>query len=290
MNRFLSYFRNTTMIFSWFLILTSPGSSYSQNANQARLKDAEENIVIIKAFKHGQVSETGAGIIVKHFSRGVRLIITAYHVIKEADSVKVKFYDDRTITNKAIVFDRYDEKKDFAVITVPNIQNLKKLKPLEIVSDTTVRELDKVFAIGHPFGREWYKSSAEIRKSDDILHFSFSQQSIHSGNSGGGLFNDQFQLIGLIIHKRASGGGAIKIKYAVEMLEEWGLPCNFVLSRRRQTLIQTTESNKKWWILGTGAVVSTAAIVIYFVFKDKKELKLPNSLPGPPNPPSKFNE
>lgn len=267
------------------LTLNCTGSLFAQGVEQARIEEAKRSVVQITAFKPNDVVETGAGIIIWNDVKGIRLIITAYHVVKEAENIEVKFYDDRVVTMPAQMFRQYDEDKDFAVIYVQNSQAVNELKPLEIVSDTTVKEVDKVFTIGHPGGSEWYLSSGEIRKSDDILHFAFSRESVDPGNSGGGLFNDRLQLIGLVTHKRAGDGRALRISLVLEILKNWGIPCNFRLT---DTALQQNGSSKKWWYIGAGGLAVAGGIAAYYLFfqpADDIIIDPPLSLPGPPNPP-----
>jgi S1-C subfamily serine protease len=283
MNRYFFPIRSVCILVFLIFVLMDAGKLIAQGVDLVRLEEAKKNIVKITTTKKGDVGETGAGIIVKHIDKKALIIITAYHVVEKADKIAVSFYHDRTIPALANVYERYDEEKDFAVIYVPRIQNFEKLKPLEIVSDTTVHELDEVVTIGHPHGKDWIVSSGKIKKSDDILDFAYSSESIHKGNSGGGLFNDQFQLIGLVTQKGVVEGRALKVKYAVEMLINNNLPCDFILTERRKPIIPQAGGNKKWWILGTGVVVSTAAIITYFVLNIKQNG--PDPLPGPPDPP-----
>ncbi len=271
------------VVLIWLLILCSNSMFFAQVINQTQLEEAKKNVVRITTYKPDNVIETGSGIIAWSHKDGTCLIITALHVVEESEKLEVMFYDNRTTTLPAHRIERFDKDKDFTAIIVKNVQNAKELKPFNIVSDTTVKEMDKVFTIGHPGQSEWYPSSGEIRKSEDILYFAFSRESINPGNSGGGLFNDQFNLIGIVVSKRYGDGKALKINRALELLKSWGIPYNFNLIEKQEVMLGQQTTTSIWWYIGAGAVVGT--IAAYFILKEDP-IPDEEQLPGPPNPPS----
>jgi len=258
---------------------------YAQDIKQVWLEDAKSNIVKITSYKSNDVVEYGAGIIIKDTPR-IRLIMTAYHVIEDSDSIHVRFYDTRATDYLGKVYERIDQEKDFALIYVRKDANLQRINSLEIVSDSTIKETDKVFTIGHPRGSDWYVSSGEIRRSEDILSYAFSRESVDPGNSGGGLFNEHFQLIGLVTHKQEKDGHALKIKYAIEILKNWGFPFNkFMFAEKRKIEIALKNGiSKKWWLISTAGGVAVVSAIIYILMSN--ESKGDPVLPGPPNPPT----
>ncbi len=267
----------------WIIITFFNGMLFAQNVNQAQLDEAKKNIVRITAYKPDNVVETGSGIIAWSHKDGTCLIITALHVVDETEKLEVMFYGDRTTILPAQRIEKIDRDKDFTAIIVKNVQNAEELKPLKIVSDTTVKEMDKVYTIGHPGESEWYSSSGEIRKSEDILYFAFTGESIEQGNSGGGLFDDQSNLIGIVMSKGERHGKTLKINRALELLKSWGLNYNFIPTEKQKTIPgQQIPGTNPWWYIGPGVVVVAAAA--YFIFK-KDPIPAEEQLPGPPDPP-----
>ncbi len=184
---------------------------------------AKRSVVKIITYKQGNPKDIGAGIIISIGDEEL-YIITAYHVIEESDETIVKFYYNPMLELKGKIFEKVDKERDLAVLFIKSSNIPNNIKILDIGDASLVKELDQVIAIGHPGSKEWQASSGEILLSDDISNFSFSRETIDPGNSGGALLNDKYQLIGIVKQKGYGDGSALKIEYALKILDGWRIP------------------------------------------------------------------
>lgn len=116
-------------------------------------------------------------------------------------------YDDKEIKATLI---GYDEKVDIAAFT---FEFSKYIQPVEFADSKTLRKGSLVFAMGNPYGYEYYGSAtmgiisnterfvSSDTDGDEVTDFycEYIQHdaSINSGNSGGGLFTLDGKLIGI---------------------------------------------------------------------------------------------
>ena len=291
MKKFMSKACITFAIGFWYILVNFTYPLLAQGVDEAKLEQVKKAVVRITSKKQDDLVETGTGVIIKKTSRGnenICTIMTAYHVVEEAEEISVKFYHDRTIELPAELFERYEEDKDLAVIFVQDIPNLEVIKTLEVAAHSTVGEIDRIFTIGHPRGSDWYLSSGEIRLSEDILFFAFSRETIDPGNSGGPLLNDNFQLIGLVVRKRTGDGQALKISHAKEILNNWGIS-NVLEPLSIDTTIVPPKPSSKKWIWSVGGVIGAgglAALIISQISDGAVDGNGNggNGLPRPPDP------
>ncbi len=162
--------------------------------------------------KPRKVSSLGSGFVVD--PKG--LIVTNYHVIKDADEISVKFSDGRKL--KVIKVLGRDQKSDLALLKV------KPDKPLHAVKfgdSQKMRIGDWVMAIGNPFGLGGSLTvgviSAKKRDINAGLYDDFLQTdaAINRGNSGGPLFNMDGEVIGVNTAIISPSGGSIGIGFAI---------------------------------------------------------------------------
>ncbi|RUT36452.1 trypsin-like serine protease [Paenibacillus zeisoli] len=133
---------------------------------------------------------TGSGIVVSSDGK----ILTNFHVIEGASSVKIEFNDQRSFTTSTLLVK--DEDLDLALLKIP-ATNLQYVK----IGDSTSLQLgEEVVAIGSPLG---YKNtltsgvvSQTIRKVDGQNYIQISTPIDH-GSSGGALFNMKGELVGV---------------------------------------------------------------------------------------------
>ena len=131
-------------------------------------------------------------------------ILTNYHVIDGANSIKVTFDDGKEYTATYV---GGEEKNDIAVIKV-DLQGAS-VTPMEIGDSSALQVGDWVMSVGSPFGLEQSVSqgivSALTRNellegtSGNTLYTNLIQvdASINPGNSGGALVNSKGQLVGI---------------------------------------------------------------------------------------------
>ena len=127
-------------------------------------------------------------------------VITNWHVIRGTKNIKVKFINGEKINAKVLL---KDPQHDIAFI---KLERSPKLPPsnLKIGDSSQVRLGDRVFTIGYPahwvMGEKPKYTSGDVNAlsgiKDDPTVFQISVQ-IQPGNSGGPLFNQNGQVIGI---------------------------------------------------------------------------------------------
>lgn len=157
-------------------------------------------------------SSLGSGVLVD--PTGV--VVTNFHVVKDADQVKVATADGREFDSKVLL---KDETLDLAVLKISS----DKPFPVIAIGDSDALEVgDLVLAIGNPFGVGQTTTSGIIsavaRSHIGISDSSFFIQTdaaINPGNSGGALVNMGGQLIGINTAIYSRSGGSIGIGFAI---------------------------------------------------------------------------
>jgi serine protease Do len=143
------------------------------------------------------------------------IIVTNNHVIEDADEITANFSDGSKLTAEVI---GHDDKTDIAVLRV------KPTKPLTAVKfgdSTTLRVGDWVMAIGNPFGLGGTVTvgivSARNRDINAGPYDDFIQTdaAINRGNSGGPLFNENGEVIGINTAIISPTGGSIGLGFSI---------------------------------------------------------------------------
>ena len=158
-------------------------------------------------------------------------IITNNHVVSDAQSIKVTTYDGKQYDAELI---GKDKTSDIAVIKV----EADNLTSATVGDSTKVQAGDIALVIGNPLGTLGGSvtdgiisaPSREITIDGEAMNLIQTDAEINSGNSGGGLFNGDGNLIGIVNAKdsgtTSSGatiegiGFAIPINYALEIAED----------------------------------------------------------------------
>ncbi|TGQ47675.1 DegQ family serine endoprotease [Mesorhizobium sp. M00.F.Ca.ET.216.01.1.1] len=157
-------------------------------------------------------SSLGSGVLVD--PTGV--IVTNFHVIKEADQVKVATADGREFDSKVLL---KDETLDLAVLKISS----DKPFPVIAIGDSDALEVgDLLLAIGNPFGVGQTTTSgivSALARShigvSDSSFFIQTDAAINPGNSGGALINMGGQLVGINTAIYSRSGGSIGIGFAI---------------------------------------------------------------------------
>lgn len=159
----------------------------------------------------GQIEHAeGSGFIVS--SNGV--ILTNAHVVKGAQEVTVKLTDRREFKAKVI---GTDHQTDIAVLKI----NANNLPTVKIGDPNATRVGEPVLAIGSPYGFENTATSgivsAKSRSLPDDTYVPFIQTdaAVNPGNSGGPLFNDRGEVIGINSQIFTESGGYQGLSFAI---------------------------------------------------------------------------
>ena len=137
-------------------------------------------------------------------------ILTNYHVIDGANSIKVTFDNGKEYTATYV---GGEEKNDIAVIKV----DATGLTPVVIGKSSDMLVGEQVTTIGNPLGELTFSESTGIISAlDRSITLSDGRQmnmiqtdcAINSGNSGGPLFNSHGEVIGIVSAKYSSGSNS----------------------------------------------------------------------------------
>jgi Do/DeqQ family serine protease len=157
-------------------------------------------------------SSLGSGVIVDKSG----IVVTNYHVIRDADEVKVALSDGREFESTVIL---KDERVDLAVL---RIESDKPFPTIPIGDSDALEVGDLVLAMGNPFGVGQTTTSGIVsalaRNRVGISDFGFFIQTdaaINPGNSGGALIDMAGRLIGINTAIYSRGGGSNGIGFAI---------------------------------------------------------------------------
>jgi serine protease Do len=135
------------------------------------------------------------------------LILTNYHVIEEADTIKVTLADEREFEAKVI---GRDPKTDLALLKVESEVDL----PTVPLGDSDALRIGEwVLAIGNPFGLSHTVTAGIVSAKGRVIgagqydDFIQTDASINPGNSGGPLFNTRGEVVGINTAIIAGGTG-----------------------------------------------------------------------------------
>ncbi|HVZ13644.1 MAG TPA: Do family serine endopeptidase [Bauldia sp.] len=158
-----------------------------------------------------RVQSLGSGFVID--SSGI--IVTNYHVIEDADEITANFNDGSKLPATLI---GKDDKTDIAVIQV---KPTKPLASLKFGNSALLRVGDWVMAIGNPFGLGGTVTVGILSARDRDINagpyddFLQTDAAINRGNSGGPLFNEDGEVIGINTAIISPTGGSIGLGFAI---------------------------------------------------------------------------
>lgn len=151
-------------------------------------------------------------------------IVTNNHVVKDAKSIVVQFYDGREYPATLV---GTDPDSDLAVIKID--VTASDLNPLSVVDSTNVKAGDLAIAIGNPYGLSGTMTigivsaigrSLSVENGTSAGNYTIpdiiqTDAAINPGNSGGVLLNDQGQVIGVTTAIQSASGSNAGIGFVV---------------------------------------------------------------------------
>ena len=161
-------------------------------------------------------SDTGSGFLISRDG----LIVTNYHVIKDASNITVSLYDGSVYEAGLI---GSDEENDIAVIKI-SLQADASISTLSFGDSDSLVVGQKVIAIGNPFGYDRTLVtgiisglSRPIRDESGTVLLGMIQTSapINPGNSGGPLLNTNGEVIGINTSIYSTSGTSQGMNFAV---------------------------------------------------------------------------
>lgn len=190
------------------------------------------------------LQKSGSGVIIKDDKdSGECLILTCYHVVSDyRDNLWIRLPDSYEPI-KATLYSKssYSSKYDLAVIKIKSDEyKTSSCHPCEIADSSLVRRGDGVVAYGNSQGQGLRPSSGVIGKtinivksSDTGVHHRVLETTapINGGNSGGGLFDAEGRLIG-IVSLKVSSEYIDNVAYAIPSNVAFALAENIIKNDR----------------------------------------------------------
>jgi S1-C subfamily serine protease len=174
-------------------------------------------------------SSTGSGVLVGRPEEG--LVLTNKHVVNDAVSLSIKTLDGKNFSSKIVGI---DPTHDLALIRIDDapagaVFPVAKLSQSDVLSRST-----RVVGLGHPLGLPGLVASpGQYRYFDRSLKVDVLElDSMNYGSSGGGIFNQDGSLVGLMTKRleasNAKGAtwnlaGGMPVKYIREFLAANGV-------------------------------------------------------------------
>lgn len=212
--------------------------------NSRKISEASQSVLTLYCFEDINAEfddqtwiSSGSGFLLYDNST----IVTNYHVIDGACKVFAFSEDDQVF--EITTLSAYDATRDIAILKTNKPTSLKVLTKGD---NTQLRKGDKVTAIGSPQGLKntvttgSYSGMVFIEDyHEDLLQFS---ASISSGSSGGALFNERGQLIGMTTASLTEGEN---LNFAVpeSIIDEVYNSTDTTMSLAECAQIDTSDSN-----------------------------------------------
>jgi serine protease Do len=143
-------------------------------------------------------------------------ILTSYHVVKNADAIKVKLADQSEYEARLV---GKDDRTDLALIKIRKTNDSLPFARLGTSSQLDVG--DWVMAIGNPFGLEHTVTAGIVSAKGRVIgagpydNFIQTDASINLGNSGGPLINAVGEVVGVNSAIFSQSGGNVGIGFAI---------------------------------------------------------------------------
>ena len=181
-------------------------------------------------------------------------IVTNYHVVKDADTVKVTMYNGDEYDAKYV---GGDEDYDIAVIKV----EAADLQPVTLGNSDNLNVGDHVLAVGNPLGELTFSMSGgmvscvnrAINVDGTPFNMIQTDASINPGNSGGPLFNQYGEVVGIVSAKYSS--------YSSESVEGRGfaIPTNDAIAMIQAIMTNAYVTHKPYLRITGGTMTSQMA-------------------------------
>ena len=170
-------------------------------------------------------------------------IVTNYHVVEDAETVKVTMYNGDEYDAQYV---GGDEEYDIAVIKV----DATGLQAVTLGDSSKLNVGDHVLAIGNPLGELTFSMSggmvSSVNRAINVNGTPFNMiqtdTSINPGNSGGPLLNSYGEVVGIVSAKYSSTSGSNE---TVEGLG-FAIPINDVISMVKDIMTNGYVSNKPY--------------------------------------------
>ena len=157
---------------------------------------------------------SGSGIIIEHFEdTGVTYVVTNHHVVYGSEKFYVETYDGGRYDGEIM---HLDEITDLAIV---KFVSDKKLPTATVADSTKTKAGQDIVAAGNPRGLGFsvsfgYVSHPDRDNGDSGGNLIQMDISVNPGNSGGGVYDSQGNLLGVVVSKEV-GENVDGIAYAI---------------------------------------------------------------------------
>ena len=137
-------------------------------------------------------------------------ILTNYHVIEDANTIKVSFVDGTSYDAELV---GGEEENDIAVLKIDQ----GNLRPVVLGDSDAINVGEDVYAIGNPLGELTFtftggyvsaKDRSVTMSDGTVMNMIQTDTAINSGNSGGPLFDKYGQVVGIVSAKLSSSSSS----------------------------------------------------------------------------------
>ena len=190
-------------------------------------------------------------------------IVTNYHVVKDADTVKVTMYNGDEYEARYV---GGDEDYDIAVIKV----EATDLQPVTLGDSDKLNVGDHVLAVGNPLGELTFSMSggmvSSVNRAINVSGTPFNMiqtdASINPGNSGGPMFNQYGEVVGIVSAKYSS--------YSNSSVEGLGfaIPINDVFAMIQDIMTNGYITNKPYLGITGGSMTEQMAAQYRYDIKE----------------------
>jgi hypothetical protein len=222
----------------WRGLIACTSVTTTESSNEADKSEFARNLIVEITGDNGQF---GAGIIFG-MTQDMVLIATANHVVRPTgmeaiNNLKVLFNFWRLNPVKAQLSERYDKDLDLAIVYVNirdselSFETLKSKLPFAHIaySDKQLVPGAEVYPLGHPDGELWYIPMTSIPKVLGTIGNKIRlDYPCYRGQSGGGVFDKHWNLVGMILDTSGPKSEAVNFKSIREALVFWNLEVHLV--------------------------------------------------------------
>lgn len=158
----------------------------------------------------------GSGVIIRRSGK-TYYVLTNYHVVKDADKIRVKLYGGQEFSGKIV---GGDERKDIALVSFESSDD--SIPVAKMGDSDSVQPGDIVFAVGSPLGYVSSLTQGVVSAvgrnggpNGNINDFIQTDAAINQGNSGGPLVNIYGEVIGINSWIASYSGGSQGLGFSI---------------------------------------------------------------------------
>lgn len=203
--------------FGWVMTAAFAHAQIPVLPTQLFQRQADSVVLVAAAHKKKNKGKTGTGFIVREDG----LIVTNYHLVNKAKRILVKLKDNHVYSRVEVV--RVDPRYDIALLKI----KARGLRPVQLGNSDGLKVGERVMAIGHPLGLQNTLSDGLIsswREGEGVKLLQISVP-LSSGSSGGPLFNQQGEVVGVTTASLEGGQSlnfAVPINYVKSLVAQSG--------------------------------------------------------------------